>query len=99
MSNAVRSGRAVQAMALVATLAALSACTGSRPEIRPAAATGLPPVDLVDERTGRALGASPDAALNAAAGNTRAGTLLARSPDGRVCVFADGRGSWNRAAC
>ena len=90
---------ATRLTALAALALVLAACTGSRTDIRPAASTGLPPVALVDERTGRALGASPDGALNAAASGARAGTLLARSPDNRVCVFADGRGGWNRAAC
>ena len=87
------------ALVLALLVLALAGCSNSRSDIRPAAATGLPPVALVDERTGRPLGASPDGALNDAAANARAGTLLARSPDRRVCVFADGRAGWNRAAC
>ena len=85
-------------LALAAALAGPVACTGGAGDIVPAAAP-LPAVALVDERTGRPLGDAPEATLRASASGAGAGTLLARSPDGLTCVFADGRGGHNRAAC
>ena len=69
----------------------------------PLTATSLapPPLDASyrDARTNQSLGASPEGALDEGANGVPAGTLLARSGDGRTCVFANGRDGWNRAAC
>lgn len=98
MRHAFRFAHRPAALAALIVPLAVAACTSGRGEIVPAL-TPVPSVALVDERTGQALGASPDAALTRSAAGASAGTLLARSPDGSVCVFADGRGGWNRAAC
>ena len=82
----------------LAGLAGLAACTGGGSEITPALSP-LPAVALIDEETGRPLGDAAAATLDRRAAGADAGTLLARSPDGLVCVFADGRDGHNRAAC
>ena len=48
---------------------------------------------------GGTLGPDPNERLDALATDARSGALLARSGDRGTCVFADGRGGWNRAAC
>ena len=91
--------RVIPTLALGCTLAA---CSGAAPS---ADAGGVPrtsaPLDqpFVDADTGQALGSNQELALNGLARGASAGTLLARSQDGAVCVFANGREGWNRAAC
>ena len=82
----------------------LAACSGATPQggtptgsTTPASAPLNQP--FVDADTGRALGSNQAQALNGLARGASAGTLLARSQDGAVCVFANGRDGWNRAAC
>ena len=87
------------------TALALTACTGAGPDVGDSASTSrtAPSAPLsqpfVDADTGRALGGNQQAALDGLARGASAGTLLARSQDGTVCVFANGRDGWNRAAC
>ena len=91
--------RALAPCALAIALAVPAACTGGRSEGIAPALTPLPAVALVDESTGRPLGTDATGTLDRRAAGASAGALLARSPDGLVCVFADGRGGHNRAAC
>ena len=86
------------------TALALTACSGASPQggsgNAPARPTSAPlSQPFVDADTGRALGGNQEAALDGLARGASAGTLLARSQDGAVCVFANGRDGWNRAAC
>ena len=99
-----RTARSLVAVSLVGvSLAAiLSACSaGGGGEIAASAPSAPPPLTtpLVDATTGRALGTEARGALDRLASGASAGTLLARSTDDRVCVFANGRNGWNRAAC
>ena len=88
---------------MVACLPALllAACSGGGSDQLTPARLTPPPLDASyrDARTNRPLGASPENALDQGANGVPAGTLLARSDDGRTCVFANGRNGWNRAAC
>ena len=88
----------------VAALLALAGCTGGSAPVgstdqAPASAAVPLDVPLVDATTRRPIEGDQKAALDRLAGGASAGTLLARSTDDRVCVFANGRNGWNRAAC
>ena len=100
-------GRAAQRPSLTFSVVAclpallLAACSGGGSDQLTPARLTPPPLDASyrDARTNRPLGASPENALDQGANGVPAGTLLARSDDGRTCVFANGRNGWNRAAC
>ena len=101
--GAVTRGAVMRGVVLAQALA-LAACSagGSAGSGTTTGSTAAPPpltTPLVDATTGRPLGDSPDAALDRLANGASAGALLARSTDARVCIFANGRNGWNRAAC
>ena len=100
-ARASRPGALGAPSALVAALL-LSACSaGGGGEVAASAPSAPPPLTtpLVDATTRRPLGSPPDAALDRLASGASAGTLIARSADDRLCIFANGRNGWNRAAC
>ena len=80
-----------------------AACTGAgRPDATATGTSSSPPpltTPLVDASTRRPLGSPPDDELDRLAAGASAGTLLARSTNDEVCIFANGRNGWNRAAC
>ena len=85
---------------LAGLLVSLAACSGTTAPSAPSR-SAAPPIDatLVNATTRQPLGAPPDAALDRLASGASAGTLLARGTRDEVCIFANGRNGWNRAAC
>lgn len=95
----------VSARAGLAALCALglAACTGGGgSSTSGTGASSTPPpltAPLLDATTRRPLGSPPDGALDRLAAGASAGTLIARGANDEVCIFANGRNGWNRAAC
>ena len=101
-----RAPLATRSRALALALAVASAAAGCSGTSAPVGSTNNAspapaPLDmpLVNATTRRPLEGDPAAALDRLSAGTSAGTLLARSTDDRVCIFANGRNGWNRAAC